>query len=90
MKLENNQQHSSTEIRSVITEALNDLQNRSLIGAGSLLLGFFGLAVTVFTNDRAFGFLKENGSWLGIIMLLVAIVMGTLISKRSNHTGSKG
>jgi len=76
------QQNISTEIRSIVREESTNLQNRWLIGAGSLLLGFLGLGVTVFTNDRAFSFLKQNGPWLGIVMVLVAIVIAILVSRR--------
>lgn len=65
----------------LINEAAT-LQNRWLIGAGSLIFIIVGLILTITSNEKAFSFLKENGSWLGLVILLLAGSTLFLLSKK--------
>lgn len=69
-------------IKSVVQEEATNLQNRWLIGAASLPLIFIGLSISIASNPRALGFLKENGAWFGIVLLLIGIILVALISRR--------
>jgi deoxycytidine triphosphate deaminase len=69
-------------VKSVVQEEATNFQNRWLIGSASLLLVLIGLIISVASNPHALQFLKENGAWLGIGILLVGIILVALISRR--------
>jgi len=71
-----------------ISSSLNiqavSLQNRWLLATGSMLLAWSGLAVTVFSNQNAQGFLKANGPWIGLIMILFGTFV-TIVTTRKGR-----
>jgi hypothetical protein len=68
-------------VRTVLREEASSLQNRWLMGAGSLLLGFLGLGVTLITNQTTSQFLRTNGIFVGLGLILVAVVALLLTSR---------
>lgn len=76
-------QHDTPDtVRRVLREETTSLQNSWLIGAGSLLLGFTGVALAVSSNQRVWQFLRDYGAIVGIALIAIAAVALTLISKR--------
>lgn len=75
----------SKSIPQVISAALRDeaasLQNRWLLASGSLLLGMLGLIVSFTSNPRALDFLKANGPWVGVVLILVGVI-STMVTIR--------
>jgi deoxycytidine triphosphate deaminase len=78
----------SKELNNTITETLTrettTLQNRWLIGGGSIIAVLVGLILTITGNENAFNFVKRNGTWLGLIIVLSGIFVLYLISKRKS------
>lgn len=75
----------SKSIPQAISAALRDeaasLQNRWLLASGSLLLGLLGLVVSFTSNLRALDFLKANGPWIGVLLVLVGVI-STMVTVR--------
>ena len=63
-------------IKNILREEVVSIQNRWLIGAGSLIIGLGGLFLTVTTSSAAQGFLQEYGVVVGVICMIAAA--GTL------------
>lgn len=63
-------------IKNILREEVGSIQNRWLIGAGSLIIGLGGLFLTVATSSVAQGFLREYGVVIGVICMIAAA--GTL------------
>jgi uncharacterized membrane protein YfcA len=60
----------------------NDLQNRWLIASGSMLLALLGLVLSFTSNQRALDFLKLNGAWIGVVLVIVAVVSIIIVVRR--------
>ncbi len=73
-------------VRNVLNEQVQSFQNRWLIGAGSLLLGFVGICLTITSNNKAIEFLKDYGIIVGIAFVVVSGVTLFFISKKSNSS----
>lgn len=69
-------------VRKVLREEAGLLQNRWLIGAGSLLLGFLGVGLSVSSNVAIWEFLKQHGIWIGLFLIGAAAVALAVISKQ--------
>ena len=69
-------------VRDVLRDETNALQNRWLIGTGSILLGMVGAFLTVFSNESAMDFISEYGILIGIGALVLAGVTLTLVSRQ--------
>ena len=52
----------------------SDLQNRRLIASGSMLPALVRLVLSFTSNQRALDFLKLNGAWIGVVLVIVAVV----------------
>lgn len=63
-------------IKNVLREEVGSIQNRWLIGAGSLIIGLGGLFLTTATSSVVQDFLQEYGVLVGIICMIAAA--GTL------------
>lgn len=62
------------------TSEINFRWALSIIGAIGLLAG---LIIEIVTDETALKFLKNNGSWLGIVLMLIfAIVIGFAVKRR--------
>jgi len=75
------QSDTQNTVRTVLREEVGSLQNRWLIGAGSLLLGTIGLVLATSTNTTVWDFLKEYGAGFGIAFFIIAAI-GLLIVGR--------
>jgi hypothetical protein len=76
----------SQELRKTIKETLSaettSLQNRWMIGGGSIMAVLVGLILSVTGNENVSNFILKNGTWIGLIIIIVGIVILFLISKR--------
>jgi hypothetical protein len=71
-------------VREILKDETSSLQNRWLLGVGSLLIVLAGIVITIATNNTAMSFLKEQGIWLGIVILLIGIVSLLFVMRRKN------
>lgn len=73
-------------IPQTIANALRDeaatLQNRWLLISGSMVLGLLGLVLSFTSNQRAFDFLKANGAWIGVLLVLIGVVLTVVTTRR--------
>ncbi|OFX36029.1 MAG: hypothetical protein A2X08_08220 [Bacteroidetes bacterium GWA2_32_17] len=76
-------QSISGSIKDTLSSEINAIQNRWLIGGGTLLFVFIGLILTITGNPIALQFLKYNAIWIGPILVIAGIVVFYLISKRA-------
>ena len=76
----------SQQLNSTIVETLaketTSLQNRWLIGGGSIIAVLVGLVLSVTGNTNAFNFVEKNATWLGLVIIIVGIIVLFLITKR--------
>mgnify|MGYP001603759590 CR=1 FL=1 len=72
----------SETVRKVLRDETGSLQNRWLIGAGSLLLGFLGIGLTAATSTTVLDFVKANGAIIGGAFIFTAIVALILLSRQ--------
>lgn len=70
-------------VRKVLREEVGSLQNRWLIGAGSLILGLTGFFLSIQTTPFIQDLLKEYGVHAGITCILVAAVIIYLIGRQN-------
>jgi len=68
-------------VRRTIRDEAGGLQNRWLLGSGTLMLGLTGLVITVLGSEKATAFLKANGPWVGILLVLVAVIGMVLVAR---------
>lgn len=57
------------------------LQNRWMVASGSMLVVVLGLIISITSNAAALNFLKANGPWIGIVMILVGLVVATVTAR---------
>jgi deoxycytidine triphosphate deaminase len=69
-------------ISAALKEEAASLQNRWLLASGSLLLGLLGLTVSFTSNQRAFDFVKANGPWIGVLLILISVIFTILTTRR--------
>ena len=60
-------------IRSVLQDEAPSLQNRWLVATASMLIVTLGLLLSFASNEPASKFLKANGCWVGLIMIICGI-----------------
>ena len=68
-------------VRKMLREEANALQNRWLLGSGSLLLGFFGLGLSVSSQSTIWQFLKDYGGLIGFGFIAFAAVVLVVLSR---------
>jgi hypothetical protein len=69
-------------VRTVLREEASALQNRWLIAAASMLAVFVGLGLTLSSNEAIKGFVRSNGTYFGLVVILGAIAALYLVSHR--------
>jgi len=57
-------------IRSILHDEASALQNRWLVATASMLIVVIGIILAFASNEPAFKCLKENGSWVGLILAI--------------------
>lgn len=80
-KMREHQAGLSDTVRQAVREETDSLQNRWLIGAGSILIGGLGLVLAVTSNERAISFLQANGVVVGLGLIIAAGVALVLVRK---------
>jgi len=69
-------------IKETLSSEMNAIQNRWLLGGGTLLLVFIGLIISVIGNDHSLEFFKANSFWIGPILLVVGFVILYLLFRK--------
>ncbi len=84
--LNRQQGDAARSIPHVISTALKDeaaaLQNRWLLTSGSLLLALLGLIISFTSSQRALDFLKANGAWIGVALVLIGVISAIVAIRR--------
>ena len=57
-------------------------KNRWLLGTGSIIAVFVGLALTIIGNETARDLVKQHGVVIGLLLIAAALVTSYLISRR--------
>ncbi len=79
-----NTQYSSLPglVRNTLIEEASSLQYRWLIGVGSMIIVLLGLVLTVITNDSVLNFLKNNGAWIGVVLIFGGICLAYFLTRK--------
>ena len=62
------------DIRSILRDEASALQNRWLVATASMIIVVIGIVLAFVSNEPAFKCLKENGSWVGLILAICGFV----------------
>jgi len=62
------------DIRSILRDEASALQNRWLVATASMIIVVVGIVLAFVSNEPAFKCLKENGSWVGLILAICGFV----------------
>lgn len=76
------QSDATNTVRAVLRDEAGSLQNRWLIAAASMLAVFVGLGVTLFSSPSVSQFVKSNGMFVGLGMIVLAVAALFLNSRR--------
>lgn len=76
------QSDSHEIVKKVLREETTSLQNRWLIGAGSIALGGLGIVLSIVSTETAFQFFKDYGIVISPIMVLIAVAVIIIISRQ--------
>lgn len=76
----------SEAIRGVVREEAEGLQNRWLIGAGSIAIGGIGLVLAVTSNESVSSFITRYGTLIGLALIVVSVIAVYLVSRGSPKT----
>jgi deoxycytidine triphosphate deaminase len=78
------QQNTAPDIvRRVLKEESTSLQNRWLIATVAMLGGVAGLILAALSNPAIAQFIKERGSVLGLILVILAVIALVFISRKT-------
>lgn len=69
-------------MRKVLREETGSLQDRWLIGAGSVVTVFLGVVLSVLSKPSLQQFVKAHSVYLGLGLISIAVVTLWLISRR--------
>lgn len=75
------QNETSDTVRKVLREEAGALQNRWLIGTGSVVLGFLGVVLSASSNPVLWQFIKDQAVFLGLGSIATAAVVLWMISR---------
>lgn len=81
-QIQERQRETPEIVRKVLRDEAGSLQNRWLIGAGSLLLGLLGIVVSVSSSPAALDFMKQFGTGTGLLLVVLAAIGLVVISRR--------
>lgn len=81
-QIQERQSNTSETVRKVLREEASSLQDRWLIGTGSLIFIIVGAALTIISNETVLGFFQNNAIAIGIIFIVAAFVGLFLISRK--------
>lgn len=75
------QNDTSETVRKVLREEANSLQNRWLIGTGSVVLAFAGIVLSASSSPDLWQFVKNQSVYLGLGLIVSAAVALWIISR---------
>ena len=85
-RINDRQGKMSDTVRQILREESSALQNRWLLGAGSLLVAVVGLGLTTASNANALAFLERHGVLVGLGLIVLAVgILAWFFSSRSSH-----
>ncbi len=61
-------------VRNNLRDEATSLQNRWLIGTGTLIVALIGIILTLLSNESATNYLKANGTWIGLVLIVVSCI----------------
>jgi len=70
-------------IRSVLQDEASALQNRWLVATASMVIVVIGIILAFASNEVAFKYLKDNGSWVGLILAICGFLGVVIVSRRN-------
>ena len=76
------QDTTTSTVREILRDESNALQNRWLIGAGSIVFGVLGLWLTVSSNENFEVWFSDYSGWIGLTLMLGTVGMLYLLSRR--------
>jgi deoxycytidine triphosphate deaminase len=77
----------SDQVRTTVRDEANALQNRWLIGSGSLFVATIGLALSITSNATALSFVRQNGVLIGLGLVLLSAAAITVLARRRLPSG---
>jgi len=80
-EIKRSQGKASEAVRTVVREEASSLQNRWLLGTGSLIAACFGIAISIASNQTAISFLRNQGVTVGIPLLVISAIVLYLTSR---------
>ena len=72
-QIQEKQKETPETVRKVLREETGALQNKWLIGAGSLMLATAGVSLIVSSNDSVWSFVKEYGMHIGLVAVVLSV-----------------
>lgn len=75
------QMDTPNTVRAVLREEAGSLQNRWLIAAASMAAVFVGLGLTLSSNPSVSQFVKSNGMFIGLGLIVIAVAALYLTSR---------
>ena len=82
LQIRERQGETQNTVRKVLREEIGSLQNRWLIGAGSLLIGILGISLSVVTNKTILPLVQTYGAVIGIGLTVTAAVALAIIARQ--------
>jgi len=73
---------TSETVRKVLREEAHSLQNRWLIGSGSVVLAFVGIVLSASSRPEIWGFVKAESVYLGLGLTIAAALALWIISRK--------
>lgn len=83
-KYNNFSQQLSNTITETLTKETTSLQNRWLVGGSSIIAVLVGLVLAVTSNNNTLNYIKENGTWIGLLIIISGLVILFVVSKRKS------
>lgn len=74
----------SNAITETITRETTSLQNRWMIGGGSILGILSGFLLALSSNNNASNFVKDNGTWIGLMLIVIGFIVLYFILKKKS------
>lgn len=68
-------------IREILKDETSYLQNRWLIGIGSIFVVLFGLILSISSNNTVLDFFKKNGALIGCLLIIIGLSTILIISR---------
>lgn len=76
------QADTQNTVRTVLRDEASSLQNRWLNLGASMIMGFVGFGMLLWTTETIREFIKNNGGFVGFGLLFIAMVLIYIISRR--------